>query len=320
MVRNPLVAVLFLTLALLLGACQRPQGPAPAPNPAATLTLSTPQIKQNEPLRVSWRAPSATACTLETPPHPPTNVTCAEGSQEVRYSTPGSYTVTLKGARAGSAQTLASAHVEVLAEDPQTPRITLFDGTSGEAWQRTDGKAFNWPLRDGYMEVLPGVTHFENNIQTKEAFGDFKLHLEFWLPAVPADAKKQGRSNSGVYLQGRYEVQILETYGFKPGQKNSGGAIYGVADPSKNAATPAETWQRYDITFTAARFAAGKKVSPARISVLWNGVLVQDDVVVNGPTREGKAENGASGILTGPILLQDHRSPVRFRNIWLEPL
>lgn len=233
------------------------------------------------------------------------------------YDGPGIYTVTLTLSNSGG-ETRITQPVSV-----GTERITLL-GDDLSLWQRAQGGAANWRLgQDGgapYAEVISGARVGSNDIETRESFGDFKLHLEFWIPETPASTPEQNRGNSGVYVQGRYEVQILDSFGLPLSEKNDAGALYKVKDAAQNVSRPAETWQSYDITFRAARYSGGKKIEPARISVIWNGTLVQDNVPIPGPTLLGDPERGSDGILTGPIRLQDHGHPVRYRNIWLEPL
>ncbi|EHR61068.1 family 16 glycoside hydrolase [Saccharomonospora cyanea] len=190
-------------------------------------------------------------------------------------------------------------------------RITLFDGENRGAWQHTDGRTAQWPLVDGAMEVCCG------DIRTEQAFTDFRLHVEFWLPEYPPDVTGQARANSGVYLQERYEIQILDSYGKTSLEPNEAAGIYNVKAADVNAATPPETWQSYDITFRAARYdEAGNKVDDARVTVVWNGVTVHDNVAVDAPTGNGRPEGPAAGA----IRLQDHGNEVRYRNIWIEPL
>lgn len=229
-----------------------------------------------------------------------------------RYARAGGYPVTLSVTTAqGSASTTETVSVR--------ERITLFDGTGLAAWEPGRSGAA-WRLEDDYMEVTPGERVGANDLRTKEAFADFRLHLEFRVPETPSGTSEQARGNSGVYLQGRYEVQVLDSYGQRLSGQNDAGAIYEVSDAAVNASRPAQTWQSYEITFRAARFSGGTKVSPARVSVVWNGVLVQDEVAVGGPTRLGDAEAGGTGPLVGPVVLQDHGDRVRYRNVWLEPL
>jgi hypothetical protein len=144
---------------------------------------------------------------------------------------------------------------------------------------------------------------------------DFRLHLEFLVPFAPR-ARGQARGNSGVYLQGRYEVQVLDSFGLEPAEDGCG-ALYGQRAPDLNMALPPLTWQTYDIEFRAARFDPdGARLAPARVSVRHNGVPIHRDVELAGPTRGGEPEGPESG----PIHLQDHRSPVRYRNVWVQPI
>jgi hypothetical protein len=146
---------------------------------------------------------------------------------------------------------------------------------------------------------------------------DFRLHVEFLVPPTSPILAEQERGNSGVYLQGRYEVQVLDSFGSPLADQNDAGAIYGLKDADVNAARPSGVWQSYDMEFHAARFAAdGGKVANARLSMRWNGVQVHQDVEVPGPTPGGTAESPEPG----PILLQDHGNPVRYRNVWVQPL
>lgn len=188
------------------------------------------------------------------------------------------------------------------------------------AWQnrRADAQAekVKWPLQNGVMTVQPsGDPKHTNDVRTRDTFSNFRLHLEFQVPPTRADVAEQDRGNSGVYLQGRYEVQILDSYGATLEGKNDLGAIYGQHDASANAALPAGTWQTYDLHFRAARWQDGQKVADARVSVWLNGDRIQDDVTLNAPTLLGDPETDAPG----PIVLQDHASKVSFRNIWVLP-
>ena len=195
----------------------------------------------------------------------------------------------------------------------QGSRVTLFDGGNLNAWQKADGTAATWPVSGGSMEVLGG------DIKTKQTFGDFKLHVEFWLPNLPVDVTGQARANSGVYLQDRYEVQVLDTFGKPVLANNECASIYLKRAPDSNAATAPETWQTYELTFRAARYNGTTKVENARVTVVWNGVTVHNNVAIDGPTGNGLPESAAGGM----IRLQDHNDPganVRYRNIWIEPV
>ncbi len=192
--------------------------------------------------------------------------------------------------------------------------LVLFDGKNLDQWVKRDGKSpAPWKL----VELKGGGKAMEarqGDIITREKFaGHFKLHVEFRVPYKPGD-KGQGRGNSGVYLQGRYEVQVLDSYGLKS-QKNDCGAIYGVAAPLVNACKAPTVWQSYDIEFWAPTFANGKKVTPAMMTVLHNGVKIHDKAKINvDVTTSGIASDPST---PGPILLQDHGNPVQYRNIWL---
>ena len=191
-------------------------------------------------------------------------------------------------------------------------RIVLFDGNGLGAWVGAGGGNPRWALVEGAFEVAAG----SGDIRTRQRFGDMRLHLEFRVPRTPETNGEQDRGNSGVYLQGRYEVQILDSFNHPLDGANDCASIYGVKDADSNEATPAETWQTFDIVFRAARFEGAVKMQNARISVVWNGKEVQREVEVRGPTGSGDAETAAPGALR----LQEHAHPVRFRNVWVEPL
>ncbi|MEV6985635.1 family 16 glycoside hydrolase [Sphaerisporangium sp. NPDC051017] len=194
-----------------------------------------------------------------------------------------------------------------------TKRITLFNGANLDAWEKASGGPATWPVANGSMESLGG------DIRTKDRFGDFRMHVEWYEPSYPPEVTGQARGNSGVYIYESYELQVLESYG-RPPELNGAGAIYLKKAPDVNAARPTGTWQTYDIEFRAARFdSSGKKVENARMTVRWNGKLVHNNVAIDGPTGAGKPEDPAPG----QIKLQDHGDPganPRFRNIWIERL
>jgi hypothetical protein len=192
--------------------------------------------------------------------------------------------------------------------------VILFDGKSLDGWLKRNGKEkAGWKLVDGGAVQVNGT----GDIITEKTFGDhIKLHVEFRVPYMPK-ASGQGRGNSGVYVQGRYEVQVLDSYGLES-KNNDCGAIYGVAAPLVNACKAPTVWQSYDIDFRAAKFADGKKVEPPHITVFQNGVKIHDDVKITvDNTTSG---NGGDPSKPGPLMLQDHGNPVEFRNIWLVQL
>ncbi|MHC4581685.1 MAG: 3-keto-disaccharide hydrolase [Planctomycetota bacterium] len=203
-----------------------------------------------------------------------------------------------------------------LGAKPPANAVVLFDGKNSDAWKparnRGGSQQVQWLLKNGAMEVKPRT----GGIITKQRFGDCKVHLEFRTPFMP-NARGQGRGNSGVYLQGRYEVQILDSYGLE-GKDNECGGIYRVGKPLVNMCAPPTQWQTYDITFRAPRFdASGEKTDLATLTVVHNGVLIQDKVKAKGPTTAApdSTEEGSGG-----LYLQDHGNPVQFRNIWLVEL
>jgi len=197
-------------------------------------------------------------------------------------------------------------------ESKPADAIVLFDGKDLSGWVSAGSdKPAGWKVEKGYMEV-----NGTGDIASKTNSKDFQLHLEFWLPLM-ADAKGQARSNSGVYLQGLYEIQVLDSYGLATSWGDCGG-IYGVAVPLVNACRPPELWQTYDVVLHAPRFdAQGNKTSSARVTVFQNGVLIHDNVEVPAPTG---ANMGNDPKAAGPLMLQDHGCKVRYRNIWLRPL
>jgi hypothetical protein len=203
--------------------------------------------------------------------------------------------------------------VDVQLVPPPPGAIVLFSGKNLEGWTKRGGnEPASWKIVDGVaMEAKA------SDIVTRQTFdGHFKLHVEFRVPYMP-QAKGQARGNSGVYVQGRYEVQILDSYGLKS-KNNDCGAIYEVAAPLVNACKAPTIWQSYDIDFQAPKCVNGKKVEGARMTVFHNGVKIHDDVTIKvDNTRAGM---GGDPCLPGPILLQFHSDPVQFRNVWLVPL
>jgi hypothetical protein len=204
------------------------------------------------------------------------------------------------------------------AEQPARPpsdAIVLFDGKDLSQWQSATGQA-KWKVENGYMEVVKGT----GGISTKQGFGDCQLHIE-WRAPVPAVGEGQGRGNSGVFLMGRYEVQVLDSYQNKTYPDGQAAAVYGQHPPLVNACRPPGQWQTYDIVFHRPRFDKdGKVVSPARVTVLHNGVLAQNNVELTGPTGHHQRPPYAQHADRLPISLQDHGNPMRFRNIWVREL
>ena len=194
--------------------------------------------------------------------------------------------------------------------------IVLFDGKDLSAWRSPEGGVARWQVRDGFIEVVPQ----SGDIETRRPFGDVQLHIEWATPAeVSGDG--QGRGNSGVFLMGLYEVQILDSYQNRTYADGQAASIYGQHPPLVNASRPPGEWQVYDIVFTRPRFdAAGAVVSPARMTVLHNGVLVQNSVELQGATVNGRRAVYAAHADQLPIRLQDHGNRTRFRNIWVREI
>lgn len=190
---------------------------------------------------------------------------------------------------------------ETLGMEPPEGAIVLFDGTQ-------ESLADHW--RDGARMTDGGL--LMQGVTTTDLMGDFTLHLEFLLPYMPK-ARGQGRSNSGMYLQGRYEVQILDSFGLE-GLDNECGGIYSISRPDVNMCLPPLVWQTYDVEFTAARFdSAGNKEENAHTVIRLNGVVIHDRELDHG-TPGGPLDSESAD--PGPLYLQDHGNPVRFRNIW----
>src|SRR6202140_1377350 len=196
---------------------------------------------------------------------------------------------------------------------PPSDAVVLFDGKDLSKWAHKDGSAAKWKVENVYFEVVPKTGY----IYTREPFGDCQLHVEFAEP-FPAKGESQDRGNSGVFLQGLYETQVLDSYQSKTYAEGQAGAIYGQYPPLVNASRPPGQWQTYDIVFHGPRFAkAGKILRPARETVFHNGVLVQDNVELSGPTAHGKRPPYEPQPEKLPLALQDHNHPVRYRNIWI---
>ena len=199
---------------------------------------------------------------------------------------------------------------------PPADATVLFGGADLTKWRKDDGTPPSWKVENGYMEVVPG----SGEIVTRDGFGDAQLHVE-WMAPLPADGKGQDRGNSGVFLMRRYEVQVLDSYDNITYPDGQASAVYGQYPPLVNASRPPGEWQTYDIIFHRPRFdAQGKATQPARMTVLHNGVLVHDNVVLVGPTAHMRRPPYEKHDDRLPISLQDHGTRVRFRNIWIRDL
>ncbi len=194
--------------------------------------------------------------------------------------------------------------------------IVLFDGRDLSQWSSGKGEPARWKVENGYVEVVKKT----GSIRTVRGFGDCQLHIE-WATPLTVIGEGQGRGNSGVFLMGKYEVQVLDCYKNKTYADGMAAAVYGQHPPSVNACRPPGEWQTYDIIFHRPRFSDGGSLSrPARMTVFHNGILVQDNVELSGPTEHKKRPPYAVHADKLPISLQDHGNPVRFRNIWIRNL
>lgn len=213
--------------------------------------------------------------------------------------------------------------------EPKAPKITpgaavgeapsdaviIFNGKDLGEWSSLDGSPAKWEVKDGAMTVVKGT----GDVKTKRTFGDVQLHIEWRAPSEIV-GEGQGRGNSGIFLQERYELQVLDSYESQTYSNGQAGSIYKQHVPLVNATRKPGEWQTYDVIYTAPRFSEnGRFVSPAYITVLHNGVLIQNHSAIWGPTEykglpvymnHGKAS----------IKLQDHGNPVSYRNIWIREL
>lgn len=184
------------------------------------------------------------------------------------------------------------------------------DKDSKSKWIKRNGDPIGWTFEDGVLTCKGG----SGDVRTAEQFSNYQLHVEFRTPYMP-EATGQGRGNSGVYQAGRYELQVLDSYGLKS-QDNDCGAIYKQYAPAVNACRKPMEWQSYDITFRSAKLVDGKEVEKARITVIQNGQKILDDKPISVTPGGLDMKPG----LPGPILLQDHGNSVSFRNMWIKPL
>lgn len=193
--------------------------------------------------------------------------------------------------------------------------IVLFDGTDFSQWENAKGGKVDWTLEDGAMTVKRGT----GMIKTKETFKDVQLHIE-WRSPTELVGEGQGRGNSGVFLMGMYEVQVLDSYSSSTYSNGQASSIYKQHIPLVNATKAPGEWQSYDIIFSAPVFGeSGRALRPATVTVIHNGVLVQNHVSLLGPTEyKGVPVYNEHG--EGPLTLQDHGNPVSFRNIWIRKL
>ena len=202
---------------------------------------------------------------------------------------------------------------------PSSDAIILFDGTDvNREWEDSRGNPTKWIVKDGELICVKG----SGVIQTKRKFNDFQLHIE-WKSPSEVIGEGQGRGNSGVYLQSLYEVQVLDSYNNKTYRQGQAGSLYKQYAPLVNACRKSGEWQTYDIIYTAPRFGNDSTVyfTPPRVTVIHNGVLIQNNVSLRGPTLYiGIPEYSVKKHGALPLVLQDHGNPVAYRNIWIREL
>lgn len=201
---------------------------------------------------------------------------------------------------------------------PPEDATILFDGTSSTAhkWRQVNGQAdLKWKIENGQMEVVKGT----GNIETVDKFGDVQLHVEWAAPQF-IEGNGQGRGNSGVFMMGLYEIQVLDNWQNPTYPDGTAGALYGQCPPLVNACCRRGDWNIYDIIWEAPKFEGDKVVRPARVTLLINGVLIHHAKELMGPTMHKVDTKYTPHEATGPIMLQDHSNPVRFRNIWVRDI
>ena len=200
---------------------------------------------------------------------------------------------------------------------PPSDAIVLFDGTDLSKWQadKDTGEATKWVIKNGAMECVPGSGY----IRTKEKFGDCQLHVE-WAAPTKAEGESQGRGNSGVFLMGLVEVQVLDNYNNPTYADGFAASVYGVNPPLANALRAPGQYQTYDIVFRRPFYKDGQQLDPGYVTVFENGVLMQDHTRLEGGTGHMARSKPGPFPEAGPLKLQDHGNPVRYRNIWYRPL
>ncbi|MEY4485235.1 MAG: hypothetical protein RL693_2687 [Verrucomicrobiota bacterium] len=202
---------------------------------------------------------------------------------------------------------------------PPSDAVILFDGTESSlskwASDKNPAEATKWIVKDGTLQCVPGSGY----VRTKEEFGDCQLHVE-WTEPTDITGESQGRGNSGIFLMGMTEVQVLDNYKNPTYADGSAGSVYGVNPPMANPLRPPGEWQNYDIVFRRPVYKDGKEVEAGTVTVFVNGVLVQDHTPLEGGGGHKSRSKPRAFPETGPLKLQDHGNPVKYRNIWYRPL
>src|SRR5258708_3461928 len=197
---------------------------------------------------------------------------------------------------------------------PPSDAVVLFDGTSLAAWRTDKGEPAKWKVENGYIEVAART----GDMITRDEFGDSQLHIEWMAP--PPRSNSQARGNSGIFLFGMYEIQVLDCFDNVTYADGQAGSIYGQTPPLVNACRKPGEWQQYDIVYTAPRFKDDKIDLPGFVTLFHNGVVVQNHTQILGTTAHRVLPKVVVHGPKGPIKLQDHGNPVRYRNIWIRPL
>ncbi|MDR0328309.1 MAG: DUF1080 domain-containing protein [Planctomycetaceae bacterium] len=198
---------------------------------------------------------------------------------------------------------------------PPADAVVLFDGKNLNQWARTDGKPIEGGIKDGAFDIVA-----TGQLRTKQEFGDFQLHIEWRTPELKEGFDRMNQGNSGVLVMGGFEVQIIESKKSYIYADGNAGAIYGQFPPLVNPAREPMEWQSFDIFFTAPKFDGQTLKSPPFITLLYNGVLVQLHQQILGTASHREVPGRYPAVEKGPLVLQDHHSPVEFRNIWIRPL
>ncbi|MGA2657713.1 MAG: DUF1080 domain-containing protein [Verrucomicrobiota bacterium] len=200
---------------------------------------------------------------------------------------------------------------------PPSDAVVLFDGTDLSKWEADEGSGVptKWVVKDGAMECVPHSGY----IRTREKIGDCQLHVE-WAAPSRVQGESQGRGNSGVFMMGLVEIQVLDDYNNPTYADGFAASVYGQSPPLANALRPPGEFQAYDIVFRRAIFKGGQEIDPGYVTVFENGVLVQDHARLEGPTGHGARSKPGPFPEAGPLKLQDHGNPVRYRNVWYRPL
>jgi hypothetical protein len=199
---------------------------------------------------------------------------------------------------------------------PPSDAIILFNGDNLNEWTNSKGEPAGWIVAEGCMTVKPG----SGSIKTRRGFGDCQLHIE-WRSPAEVKGESQGRGNSGIFLQDRYELQVLDSYNNKTYTNGQAGSIYKQSIPLVNACKKPGEWQVYDIIYTAPRFSENGRVAiPARITVLHNGIVIQNNTEIRGTTPYIGLPEYKPHSMKEPLSLQDHSNPVSYRNIWIREL